>query len=141
MPVNYPQLIVFREKHGDSYYLVESKEAEYKMFLEVLTERNQYGWYSWMKDNKPYFTGTKPTYTKEDLDKMPESLDSERKKLLSELIRWEKAEKESEKLKNDYRLIQEAIKNSDGKLAYKLLDQYSEDEYSGWSRESYTHIK
>ena len=34
MPVNYPQLIVFREKHGDNYYLVESKEAEYKMFLE-----------------------------------------------------------------------------------------------------------
>jgi len=40
---NYPQLIIFHEKHGDGYYLVESREAEEKMFLQVLEERNQYG--------------------------------------------------------------------------------------------------
>jgi len=139
--LKYPQLIVFKEKHADQYYLVESKEAEYRLFLQVLTERNKLDWYSWMEDVRPYFVGPIPKYNREDIDKIPESLESEKKKLLSELIRWEKAEKESEEIKKDYKLIQEAIKNSDTELAYKLLNKYSQDEYSGWSRESYTHIK
>jgi hypothetical protein len=48
----YPQLFTFNEKYGDRYIMVHSPEGEEKMFLKILKERNQEGWYYWMKDYK-----------------------------------------------------------------------------------------
>ena len=50
----YPRLVVFKEKYGDSYYLVSSKESENKMFFDVLLERYNSKWYDWMKDYTDY---------------------------------------------------------------------------------------
>lgn len=128
----YPQLFVFNEKHGDRYIMVHSPEAEEKMFLKVLTERNQQGWYSWMKDYKPY--GDAPKYSREDIDKMPESMEFEKKRFMQELTRWEKLEKEADNIRNDWSRIQKAIQKNDGKLAYRLIDTYRDSEYEGYER-------
>lgn len=135
----YPQLVVFHEKHGDNFYLVESREAESKMFLEVLKDRFSIGWYSWMKNHKPY--GMKPPYTKDDIEKMPDSMGSEKKKYLLELSKWEREESESQGINNDYQLILKAIETNDGLIAEKIIREYSDGEYDGFEYESFTHIK
>ena len=68
--------------------MVDSAEAEKKMFLQVLKERNQEGWYSWMKDYKPY--GESPKYTREDIEKMPPSMEAEKKRLMTEFTKCTK---------------------------------------------------
>jgi len=140
---NYPQLIVFNEKHGDNYFLVESKEAEEKMYLDVLTNRNKYGFYSWMKDYKPYRhpNDPVPTYTKEDILSMPDSMEAEKKRLMNEYLRYEKSEKEATKIRQNWIQIQEAIEKKDGKLAYELISDFSDGEYEGYENISFTHIK
>lgn len=138
---NYPQLIVFNEKHGDNYFLVESKEAEEKMYLEVLTDRNKYDNYSWMKDYKPYRTDPIPTYTKEDIYAMPISMESEKKRLMSEYLKYERSEKEAASIRKSWILIQEAIEKNDGKLAQELIREFSDGEYEGYESVSFTHIK
>lgn len=136
--VKYPQLFVFREKHGDHYVMVDSKEDEEKMFLKILKERNDDGWYSWMKDHKPY--GEAPKYTKEEIDKMPDSMESLKKKLLFEYNKWERLEKEASLIRSDWNKIQKAINNNDGKMAHYLIDSNSDDEYSGYERVWFEHI-
>lgn len=135
----YPQLVVFREKYGDNFYLVESKEAEQKMFLEVLTDRFNQGWYSWFKDYKPY--ETKPSYTRDDIEKMPNSMESEKKKYLLEISKWERSEKEAQGIRNDYQNIVKAVESKDGSAAEKLIREYSDGEYERFDYENFTHIK
>lgn len=135
----YPQLVLFRGKYGDDYYLVESKEAEEKMFLDVLTDRFNTGWYSWMKEHKPY--GTKPPYTREDIEKMPESMDKEKSSFLKVISKWEKEEKESTSFRRDSELMEKSVKEKDGKLASDLISEYSEGEYEGFEYCDFTHLK
>lgn len=140
---NYPQLIIFHEKHGDGYYLVESREAEEKMFLQVLEERNQYGWYKWMKDYKPcrHTNDPVPTYTKEDIMAMPDSMETEKKRLLAEFSKWEREEKEAQKIRTDWEKIQKTIQEKNGKMANYLLDEFRDGEYDGFEYVSFEHIK
>lgn len=135
----YPKLYVFHEKHGDNHYLVESLESELKMFLTVLKERNNIGWFNWMKDHKPYSKA--PLYSKEDILSMPVSMDREKSRLLSEYLNYEKMEKECQSIRNDWVHIQEAIKNEDGKLAHRILSDLSDGEYEGFESVDFTHIK
>ena len=135
----YPQLVVFKEKHGDNYYLLASAEAELKMYLDVLTSRFKENWYSWMKDYKPY--GKAPLYTKDDISKMPDIMVDEKKKLLLELIKWEKAEKEASLIRREYASMEKAVETKDGKLAHELISNNSDGEYEGYEYVSFTHIK
>lgn len=135
---NYPQIFVFNEKHGDRYLMVDSADAEKKMFLQVLKERNEQGWYSWMKEYKPY--GESPKYTREDIEKMPSSMELEKKRLMMEFTKWERLEKEASQIRNDWSKIQKAISESNGKMAAYLIDSYSEGEYEGYQRVDFEHI-
>lgn len=49
MPREYPYLLIFKEKHGERYYLVQNESEPRKIYLHVLTERFKSGWYDWMK--------------------------------------------------------------------------------------------
>lgn len=138
---NYPQLIVFNEKHGNNYFLVESKEAEEKMYLNVLTERNKYGYYSWMKEYKPYRIDPVPTYTKEDIYSMPDSMGAEKKRLMNEYLKYERSEKEAASIRENWIKIQEAIEKNNGKLAHELISEFSDGEYEGYETVSFTYIK
>lgn len=135
----YPQLVVFKGKHSDGFYLVDSKEAEEKMFLEVLTDRFNTGWYSWMKDHKPY--GIKPSYSREDIEKMPESMVKEKESFIRDISKWEKEEKQSKIFREDYLSIEKSVREKDGKLASLMISEYSEGDYEGFEYCSFTHIK
>ena len=135
----YPQLVVFKEKHGDNFYLVDSKESEEKMFLDVLTDRLNTGWYSWMKEHKPY--GKEPSYSREDVEKMPDSMAKEKDSFIKEISKWEKEQKQSSLFKSDYLQIEKSVNEKDGKLASLMIREYSEGEYEGYEYCNFTHIK
>lgn len=42
---SYPQLMIFREKHGDSIFSVDSAEAAQRVAVAVIRERAGYGYY------------------------------------------------------------------------------------------------
>lgn len=136
---NYPQIVVFNEKHGDRYFLIESKEAELKMYLDVLKNRNMSGYYTWMMDHKPY--GKAPAYTKEDIRLMPASMEEEKKKLLNDLLKYEKEEKESSQIRKDWNKIQESIDKNDGELARELIHEFRSGQYEGFESVSFEHLK
>jgi len=135
----YPQIYVFKEKHGDIFYLIESEEAENKMFLEVLSDRKKCGWYDWMKDYIPY--EKKPTYIKEDIESMPDSMLEEKKRLLNEYKKYERSEMEAKNIRNKWVKIQESVETKNGELAGRILNSLNGGEYEGFESVSFEHIK
>ena len=87
-----PKIILFRDKHSSSYYIVTNhKEAE-KVFLKELTNRlNHSGYLNWMKDYKN--DSVKPKFTKEEVDALPDSMKSEKESLLKKILQYQKEEK------------------------------------------------
>lgn len=43
--MNFPIIVIFKEKHGDNVVLVNSKEGLDKLAIEVFNERYKDGWY------------------------------------------------------------------------------------------------
>lgn len=54
MAQKFPQLWVFKEKHGDNIYLVHSEEGKQNMFFSVLKERWNRKNYHWMEKDEDF---------------------------------------------------------------------------------------
>ncbi len=135
----YPKIYVFKEKHGEMHYLLGSQEAEDKMFLEVLTQRNGYNYYGWMKDYHPY--GVAPSFTLEEIDLLPPSMVHEARKLRSDYNNWQKKEEVGSAYRFNYINVQEAIETQNAGLAKSLLTEFCANEYEGFQQVSFTHFK
>lgn len=130
--LNY--VVVFKEKHGDRYFVVNSPDALYRASLEVLKERYNNEWYNWMKDHKPY-EGTntvRPTYTLAEVNALPESMSNEKEKMTKEINKWAKEDKEAAEIRETFTSIEKAISEKDGQAAYSILSELKDGEYEGF---------
>lgn len=50
----YPQVIVFKEKHGDRYFLAHSEDEFYGAFMQVFVERYTAGYWFGDEDIQEY---------------------------------------------------------------------------------------
>lgn len=130
--LNY--VVVFKEKHGDRYFVVNSPDALYRVSLEVLKERYNNEWYNWMKDHKPY-EGTntvRPTYTLAEVNALPESMSNEKEKMTKEINKWAKEDKEAAEIRETFTSIEKAISEKDGQAAYSILSELKDGEYENF---------
>jgi hypothetical protein len=125
--IEEPQLLVFHEKHGERYFYVPDDHTLFTAALKVLNERHAED-YWYFKPDKP----KAPDFTKEQVEAMPESLQSGAMKRLleysNELREWEN---DSE----NYNNVVKAVETKDGRLAWQCLRDYSEGEYQRVSLE------
>ena len=139
MKKEYPRGFVFKEKHGDLYYLVQNEEELNKMWLQVLKDRHQQGYYNWMKDYVPY--GLKvPKYTQEEILALPPSMTEEQQKMMLELKKYNASIKEQNNTRNDFIQIEKTLSTNNGKLAYLCLQNFSNGEYEGFEEIGFQKI-
>lgn len=132
-PKKYPaitesqaMIVKFEEKHGDLYYVYNSREEFYKIFLEVLISRYDQGWYNYTM-NKPK---QEVTMTLEEIS----ALTDEKLKAF-QYQRFEKYERDMREYNEFVQLQKEteqAYKNKDAKLAYFVLLDRKGGEYEGF---------
>jgi 5-hydroxyisourate hydrolase-like protein (transthyretin family) len=125
-----PVILKFKEKHGDRHYVPKTPDEVYRIFLEVLEDRNDQGWYSWYKDMKN--DTPKPKYTRSEVNGLPESMEKVKPTLIKEIENWEAAEKVTKEFHELGAKIAKAIADKDGRLAYEIIENNREGEYEGF---------
>ena len=129
---NEPRILILNEKHGDSYFIVNSEKELHEICVQILKQRLIHGFYTvYMAINRSGFNSL------EEIEKLP---DGDVKQFAKEM--WErycnnlKLQKEDEYFVNE---VQEAIIycfNPYDKFwmrnqAYELLVQRENHEYEG----------
>lgn len=135
----FPALLVFNSKYGESYYLLQKQEDLYPPFVAHLTDAFESRRFNYLKkDTKP----VKPQYTKEDLEKIPEFLAAEKIKLNEAINNYERQLKQYEDDLNIYNKIKEAVESKDPMLCYKMYTIVVEnDEYIEYSIQQFSKPK
>jgi hypothetical protein len=121
-------LIVFKEKHGNRYFRLASKEDLSGAALTILKERlkNIYIY----KSKGP----VELDFTIDDVENMPPSL---KESAMSKLKDYNRRISEAEKDNEDYYLSQYAIENNDGEIAWYVLMCRVDYEYEGYSLQKF----
>lgn len=126
--ITEPRLLVFREKHGVSYYLVNDDNMLYAAALKVLTQRFETGYWYYKPAKKP----EAPDFTQEQVATMPASMQAGANEKLSAYTR---ALRRYDVEVEDYESIKKAVKAKDGKLAWQSLCAHQNAEYEGFRLE------
>lgn len=134
--IKEPMLLVFKEKHGDRYYHVVDDKMLLAVALKILTERFEEGyWYGEPSDlpDPP----KAPDFTKEQVEAMPESL---RPAAYKKLHDYAVAMRQYNEEVDDYRRIEKAVREKDGREAWQALNDRSDAEYEGFNLERYESV-
>ena len=120
-----PQIVVFKEKHGDRHYIIYSADDFRKICLSLVKERNQYGWYSHLEYQKEPVV---PTFTKESISTLPTEFQAEATK------NWSRYEKDMKTYKEFQSLIELRKKalEGDGYSAAEFIQEMNDGEYDGY---------
>jgi hypothetical protein len=130
--IEEPSLLVLHEKHGDLYFHVPNEAALFKVALDIVEKRLRAGhWYLDPKDYEP----KAPSVSKEQADALPDG--PVKKAALQELSGHVRAVKEYRWIKEGWELIHKAVKEKDGRLAWKVLRDHSDGEYQRVTVERY----
>lgn len=134
--MTFPKIIVFHEKHRESYFLATCKDDIDKIFFKVIKENNDSGEYVDYK-----FTGemkhSKPDFTKDEVDLLPESMKLEKTEMYRKLMSYKNNESISSQAEHIWKTIQKITKENTVKGCYEFYRYYLlEDEYSRFSIES-----
>lgn len=127
-----PQILILKEKHGDLYYIINNPDDLQKASLSILKTRMDSGWYQWMNEME---CGKSPEYTIEDVEKLPDSMASIKKEMISKISLFNKKTKESQMYQNMYKDIISEIESPKGN-AFSILLNNSNGEYEGLSLET-----
>lgn len=130
--VEFPCLMVLHEKHGDRYIHLKGEVDLYKAALAVLKERYRQDWY--FNPHEETFERGAPDYTMLDVAKMPKSLQPEATVRLRRYAAWKKRHDQDVQMFAD---IQKAVRDKDGKLAWRVLTDCDDGEYERVSLERY----
>lgn len=120
-----PQIVVFKEKHGDRHYIIYSADDFRKICLSLVKERNQYGWYSHLEYQKEPVV---PTFTKENISTLPTEFQAEATKTWS---RYEKDMKTYKEFQSLIELRKKALEG-DGYSAAAFIQEMNDGEYEGY---------
>jgi len=132
----YPEIIIFKGKHGDSYYLAHNPKEFGEIFLKVLKERFDEGYYKWMDGYVPYqLQELKPDYSLADIDALPVSMEKEANEMRHKLKVYQDKLREQREALRTYALIKETIESSLCQTAYALLREFSSNQYEEFNIE------
>jgi hypothetical protein len=119
---NYPVFYKREGKHGDDYFQCNSKEGENELFFELVKQESQD--YEWMNNYVPYNPIPKPDFTKEDIQKMPLSLQPQ---VIKTLQNYNNQQKEILRYKKDYETIKNCTKENARSVHFNM---FQDNEYS-----------
>lgn len=120
------RIVVFHEKHGESYYIYTSREEFYKIFLKVLTERDEEDWYSDEYD--------KPVKDVDmTLDQINAIKDEKLKNFQMQRFKtYEREFKEYQEMLQMQKNIKKAIAEKNGRLALYVMEERRDGEYENF---------
>lgn len=117
-----PQIAIFKEKHGDRHYLIYTKQDFEKVCLNLIKERNSYGYYSHINGVKEPIA---PSYTKESISTLPVEL---QKEATNAWVKYEREFKWFKEATELFELKQKAL-NGDGSAAASFIGEMRGNEY------------
>jgi len=118
-------ILVFKEKHGERYFLVPTVEALQKAALKVALERNEEGYWYDFDEEAP----VEPKIKLEDAGKFGDNIASAVSREWRDYEYKVRSYKQSLCLKN---MLDKIVKEKDGATALTLLQEMSEGEYEGF---------
>lgn len=127
-----PSVLVLKEKHDDLYFHVPDEATLHKVALDILTKRLKSGdWYYDLRQDVP----KSPELTKEQIEALPDGRIKEiaRKEVDNYQSRLRSYQHEVE----DYVNLQRAVKDKDGKAAWRALLRRHCGEYEQVRLEKY----
>ena len=130
IPIKYPRVLVFREKYGNRYFLIKSKEDFEKAALKVVKDRINYGFIY-----EPEALDTSNLVSEETLNKLIETVpkDSSLYKDIKKNISKQKQDMEINKEElAQYNRAKLAVDSNSGKIALGVIRERSDYEYEGW---------
>lgn len=148
------RIIVFNEKHGDSYFDASTDEALARACLAVLKERNGYGWYYKPTQPEKSYSAEEQAIldmTDEQIESLPEPIKTETAARKAKLARRFAGAERAYALDNEWYTsmidlislpVEEAITRvrtfRSGRtqpLAYALIEDRNDGEYEGYNIE------
>lgn len=135
--IDKPSLLVLNEKHGDRYFHVEDDAALFRAALTVVLQRYKEGyWYANPMDcDQP----KNPGMTMEQAKTLPDG--PIRVAAVAAVNQYRQACREVDDLTDTWNIIQKAVNDRDGRLAWQVLRDYSDGEYQRVSIEPYSKIE
>lgn len=124
--------MVLHEKHGELHFHIPDEATLFRVALDIVAKRLKAGhWYIDPKDYVP----KDPGMTKEQAEALPEG--PIKRAALQEVVSYQRRLSEYHGFKESWDDIQKAVKEKDGKLAWRVLRDYSDGEYQRVSLEGY----
>lgn len=106
---SYPKYYKLEEKHGESFYQCNSKEAVHEMFFNILKEVYESGSFEWMDCYVPFSPIDKPDYTEEQILNYPHSI---QQTLRNKWIEYKRQESDIKSFKLIYKAMNDCITNN-----------------------------
>jgi len=122
------RILIFKEKHGDRYFLVSTEEEMKLICKKIFEERDAQGWYSWQVNQKE---PVKPDFEEASIENLPKSMKDDATK------KWKDYKRELsnfKELQENLELYKRA-KEGDATACYYFLDEQRDGEYEGYSFE------
>lgn len=120
-----PQILLLKEKHGDRAFDATTVEALHKSALAIVKERLNEQWYY-----EPENDSTPPEMTEAAIAALPNGPIKQ-----AGLLAWVRYKTELQEYKiaqGDWQLVQDAIKNNDGKAAWDIIRSRQDHEYENY---------
>ena len=129
-----PVIIRFEEKHGSLNFIAHSEDEVRRIFKHVLATRWADGWYDWMKNYAPFkLSGVPPGYTSDEIDALPDSMESVKDEMRSKLMEWKKAEDDKNEIRDRYKEIAKVAKSTEiNSEAYDIIRDNRGGEYENF---------
>jgi hypothetical protein len=120
-------ILVFREKHGDRYFLAESREAIAEACFKVFKERFDEGWYA-----SDFDEPEKPEVTNDKLGSLPPKLQQFAR---DEIVSYERMMAGYKQQQEFAKRITDAVANGDRAVAVQVIESRGGYEYEGYRLE------
>lgn len=130
--VEEPMVLILHEKHGELHFHVPDETALFKFSLDIVTKRLRAGF--WYPDPKDYVPQD-PGMTKEQAEALPPG--PIRNSAMSAVSAYRTALNTHRSVVEGWETVQKSVKEKDGKLAWRVLRDYSDGEYQRVSLEKY----
>ncbi len=104
-----PLIIKLLEKHGDRYFVATTPTEAGLIYHKILSDRFNEKMYDWMKDHEPSHKLEKPKFTVDQVNALPDEMDSQKKQMLSEIKKYDESIQDVKNIKKTYGIIKEAV--------------------------------
>ena len=119
-----PKILLLREKHGERAFDARTREALYASALAIVKERNKDRWYY-----APEAPKLREEVPDDVMDRLPEAM---RKKAKDDKHSNKSNQKRYERDLEKWNLLQKALTENNGEVAWKFLQDRRDHEYEGY---------